>query len=181
MTNARVALLTGVAALLAISGSSVTARASGRDRTLSADLHGFEEPPAVSSTGTGEFRARVSRDGTALAYILRYQDLEGSVTQAHIHVAQKGVNGGIAIWLCGTSPDFAGPAGTPTCPGPNSGTVARTITGADVVGPAGQGIDAGEFEEVLEAIAEGVTYANVHSSRNLGGEIRGQIKVRGRD
>ena len=51
---------------------------------------------------------------------------------------------------------------------------------ADVVGPAGQGVAAGEFEEVLTALREGVTYANVHSARNPLGEIRGQIRGRGR-
>jgi hypothetical protein len=47
-----------------------------------------------------------------------------------------------------------------------------------VIGPLGQGVAAGEFAEVLAAIRKGVTYANVHSSRNPGGEIRGQIKAR---
>jgi hypothetical protein len=54
--------------------------------------------------------------------------------------------------------------------------VSRTVTAADVVGPAGQGIAAGEFEEVLNAMRAGVTYANLHSTRNPGGEIRGQIR-----
>jgi hypothetical protein len=49
-----------------------------------------------------------------------------------------------------------------------------------VVGPAGQGIAPGEFAEVIAAIRAGVTYANVHSTRNAPGEIRGQIKVRDR-
>jgi hypothetical protein len=62
--------------------------------------------------------------------------------------------------------------------GPRSGFVSRTVSAADVIGPAGQGIDAGEFEEVLIALRSGVTYANVHSARNPGGEIRGQIRAR---
>jgi len=141
---------------------------------LRADLHGFEEPPAVSSTGSGDFRARIDRDGTAFDYELNFQDLEGDVTQAHIHLAQRGVNGGISVWLCGTD-DAPGPAGTPSCGGPRSGSVSRTVSASDVIGPAGQGIAAGEFEELLTAMREGVTYVNVHSTRNPGGEIRGQI------
>jgi hypothetical protein len=50
------------------------------------------------------------------------------------------------------------------------------VTAADVIGPNGQGIAPGEFAEVLAAMREGVTYANVHSTRNPPGEIRGQIK-----
>jgi hypothetical protein len=51
------------------------------------------------------------------------------------------------------------------------------VTAADVIGPTGQGVAAGEFEEVLKAIRAGVAYANVHSTRNQGGEIRGQIRA----
>ena len=49
----------------------------------------------------------------------------------------------------------------------------------NVVGPAGQLIAAGEFEELVKAIHAGVTYANVHSSVLPLGEIRGQIGGRG--
>ena len=173
MKSSRVALLAGVAALLAISNQDV-ARANGA-RSLRAALHGFEEPPSVSSTGSGEFRAKISPDETSFDYELSFEDLEGDVTQAHIHLGQRGVNGGISIWLCGTTA-LPGPPGTPSCGGPRSGTASRTVTAADVIGPNGQGIAPGEFAEVLAAMREGVTYANVHSTRNPPGEIRGQIK-----
>lgn len=175
----RVTLLAGVALALAITGPQDVAQASDRSRSIRADLRGIEEPPSVSSRGSGEFRARISRDETSFEYHLSFEKLEGDVTQSHIHIAQKGVNGGISIWLCGTGDpgtQFSGPAGTPLCGGPREGTVSRTVTAADVIGPAGQGIAAGEFAEVLRAIRQGVAYANVHSLRNLGGEIRGQIR-----
>jgi hypothetical protein len=54
--------------------------------------------------------------------------------------------------------------------------VSRTVTGADIVGPSGQGLTTGEFAELLRAIDKNVTYANVHSSKHTGGEIRGQIE-----
>ena len=34
-----------------------------------------------------------------MTYTLRYSDLEGQIRQAHIHFAQKGVNGGIVVFL----------------------------------------------------------------------------------
>ena len=72
-----------------------------------------------------------------------------------------------------------GPAGTQPCPaGP--ATVTGTLTAADVVGPAAQGIAAGEFEELLRAIRARVTYVNVHSSKFPAGEIRSQLRAHGR-
>ena len=44
-----------------------------------------------------------------------------------------------------------------------------------MVGPAGQGIDAGELDELLDALKSGVTYANVHSTKFPAGEVRAQI------
>ena len=49
-----------------------------------------------------------------------------------------------------------------------------------MTGPAGQGIAPGEYEELLRAIRAGATYANVHSTKYPGGEIRAQLD-RGHD
>jgi len=143
------------------------------DARMQASLRGFEEPPAVSSTGRGEFRARISPGGDSFNYTLSYTALEGNVAQAHIHLGQKGVNGGISVFLCTNLGN--GPAGTPLCPGTTEGTVSGTITAASVVGPAPQGIAVGELAELLRAIDKNATYVNVHSSKFPGGEIRGQI------
>ena len=96
------------------------------------------------------------------------------MTQAHIHFGQRSVNGGISAWLCGTEA-LPGPTGTPRCPGARSGTISDTIVAADVIGPTGQGIAPLEFAELIAAIRAGRTYANVHSSKFGGGEVRGQI------
>ncbi len=39
-------------------------------RTLRASLKGIEEPPSISSTGRGTFRATIAEDGTSLTYTL---------------------------------------------------------------------------------------------------------------
>jgi hypothetical protein len=184
--------LTAVVALAMLSSQSPLAAGDhdgdrNRDRSLAASLTGFEEPPAVLTTGRGELEVKISRDEDSFEYELSYQDLEGTVTQSHIHVGQLSVNGGISVWLCQTAtnaaptPNADGPV--PVCPpGPDGGTVTGRVTAAQVLGPAGQGVAPQEFAELLRAMRRGVTYANVHSSRNPGGEIRGQIRVnRGHD
>lgn len=176
MKRLGIGVLVGTALLLLIVGVQSPAQADKGGKSLKANLVGFEEPPAVSSTGSGTFRAKIAHDDSSFEYELSYEDLEGVVTQSHIHIGQKGVNGGITIWLCGTTPPFLGPPGTPTCLGPNSGSASGIVTAANVIAIPAQGVAALEFEEVLHAMREGVTYANVHSTKHPGGEIRGQIK-----
>jgi CHRD domain len=169
----------GAVVLLIGIGAVSVAGADARNFRAS-PLIGYEEVPAVSSIARGSFTARLSSNGSSLTYTLKFSGLEGNVTQSHIHFGQRSVNGGISIWLCGTptvtpTGTLEGPAGTPTCP--QSGTVTRTVTAADVVGPAGQGIAATEFAELIRAMRTGNAYANVHSSMFPGGEIRAQIRV----
>ena len=47
---------------------------------------------------------------------------------------------------------------------------------ADVIGPTGQGIEPGALDELLAAIRDGKTYANVHTTKWTAGEIRSQIE-----
>jgi hypothetical protein len=166
--------------LLALSAAvaAATLAAPVAAQTVHARLSGYQEVPAVSSPGSGNFTAKIDRRAGTIFYELEYKGLQGEVTQAHIHLGQHGVSGGISVWLCGTAAN-PGPAGTPICPAGNSGVVNGALMALNVVGPAGQLIAAGEFEELVEAIHAGVTYANVHSSVLPLGEIRGQIGGRG--
>ena len=109
-----------------------------------------------------------------------YGQLEGDVTQAHIHLGREATTGGISAFLCFTNQPTA-PAGTPTCPGPREGTVRGTIEPTDVIGPSGQGINPGDYDKLLRAIRAGATYANVHSTKYPGGEIRAQLERGGFD
>ena len=95
------------------------------------------------------------------------------MTQAHIHFGGPRQSGGISVFLCTNLGN--GPAGTQACP-PDGATVTGTIRPADVIGPADQGIAAGEFGELLDAIRHGATYVNVHSTLYPGGEIRAQLE-----
>jgi hypothetical protein len=131
-----------------------------------AGLTGYQETPmSLSTTGDGSFRIKVRSDG--LHYVLRYEDLEADATVAHIHFGQRATTGGVAAFLCGGG-------GKPACPA-REGRVEGVIAAADVVGPAVQGIAAGELSEVIRALRKGYVYANVHTTKYPGGEIRGQV------
>ena len=158
-------ILGGTLAVLAV-GSY--AGAEGGKQNVKADLNGFLEVPSVSSTGTGSFEAEIDEDAGTISYTLTYSGLEGSSTLfAHIHLGQRSVNGGVSAFLCGGG-------GKPVCD-PTSDSVSDTILPADVIGPTAQGIAAGEFAELVAAIRAGRAYANVHTNKHPGGEIRGQI------
>ena len=153
-------------------------------RNFKGSLTGYEEVPSVSTAASGEFRASINNDETEISYELSYTDLEGAVQQAHIHFGQEGVNGAIQVWLCsnlGTPPTPPSPPNPPTqpCPVPPA-TITGTLTAAHVIGqaagpPAGQGIQPGEFAELIKALRAGKTYANVHTVKFPGGEVRSQL------
>lgn len=158
--------------LLLLATALVPAAADANGRNFRALLRGTEEVPAISTQGSGHFHGELSFDGEEMDFTLSYDDLEGDVAQAHIHFGQRGVNGGISIFLCTNLGN--GPAGTQECP-PSPATITGTVSADDVIGPAGQGITAGEWEEVKRAIRRGDAYVNVHSNLFPGGEIRGQV------
>lgn len=132
-------------------------------------LLGFNEVPAVSSTGSGELRLKINEEARTIEYQLSYENLEGTTTGAsHIHIGQEGVNGGVVAFFCGGST-------TPACTA-GSGSFSGIITPADIVAVTAQGIAAGEWDEVVRAMRAGKIYANVHTNKHPGGEIRGQVK-----
>jgi len=138
-------------------------------------LLGAEEVPAVSTQAIGKFALRVDLQHGEILYELAYARLEG-VRAAHLHFAQKGVNGGVIATLCSnvnTSADMDVPA----CP-EGEGGVRGVIRAADILGPASQGIGPGELREAILALFTGLTYANVHTDTFPDGEIRGQVHPR---
>src|ERR1044071_6222045 len=157
--------------LLAFATASVVALPQGF-KLIKELLTGYEEVPSVSTTGNGQFKARISNDETNIQWELSYSDLEGAVQQAHIHIGNVGVNGGISVFLCTNLGN--GPAGTQPCPTPPA-TITGTLRAADVVGPTAQGVAPGEFDELIRALRAGKTYVNIHSSKWPGGEVRSQI------
>jgi CHRD domain len=175
------ALAVGAAAL-AVAAYALAGGSGAGFNHLTATMSGYQEVPAVSSGASATFTADVANDGQSLDWQLSYGGLEGTVQQSHIHFGQRSVTGGISVFLCTNLGN--GPAGTQACP--QAGTISGTITPADVSPPiaatAGartQGIDTGEWDELMRAIDAGKTYANVHTTRWPGGEIRAQLNETG--
>jgi hypothetical protein len=174
---------------LALTAAPAAADDDDKDRSFRARLSGYNEvhfsggPPAtlrgaVSTKARGTFRATLDRRSDVIHYKLSHEGLEGVITQAHIHFGQHHSVGGITVWLCqtvGTPAPAAVAAATPQCV--TEGTVSGTITPAQVLAAAGQGLEAGEFAELVRAMRAGATYANVHSTLFPPGEIRGQIRA----
>jgi hypothetical protein len=141
-------------------------------------LNGFKEVPSVITNGTGNFQLQISAARNSISYQLTYSGLSSHTTQAHIHIGQREVNGGIIVYLCDNT--GIAPSGTPACP--DSGTVSGTLTAVDVNPPGNpeptttQGIPPQDFAGLLAAIEGGVAYANIHTTNSPSGEIRGQLE-----
>lgn len=154
--------------------SIAVAKEDGNGSRFRTSLIGYQEVPAISTPATASLSLEVNSD--EVEFTLTYSALEGGpATAAHIHLGQRTANGGVMAFLCGGG-------GKPACP-PAGTPATGTITAANILGPAAQGIVAGSptaFAEFVRAIRAGVAYANVHNATFAGGEIRGQINDRGR-
>jgi len=174
MTRRRLQLAAAVVFVLGLAAASI-AMASGGDKghgkhgkgQFRANLTGFQETPALNTNGHG--RLRLSMTSSEIMFQLDYADLSGPPLVAHIHVGQRSVAGGVSVFFCGGG-------GKPACPASPTGSVSGTITAANVVGPVAQGYDPGDLAPLEKAIRAGVAYANMHTTKFPGGEIRGQIK-----
>ncbi len=177
MQKVKVPMLLVVLSSLALAGAlqaqdELQGAASPNVRgTAIAHLRSYEEVPALSTPGSGDFVATINAAGTEINYQLRFSNLQGKVTQSHLHFGQTSVNGAIMIFLCSNLGN--GPAGTQACP-TAGGTISGVIHAADVIGNT-QGIAPGELFEIIQGVRGGVVYANVHTDLFPGGEIRGQV------
>ena len=170
---AGIAIAIGAGSLMAHDDDGDRGRDHDSKFVVHADLIGFQEVPALSTTAHGTFHAWVDTKANTISYRLTYDALEGTVPQSHVPFGQTGVSAGVSFFLCSNLGN--GPAGTPACPAPPA-EVTGVITPDLIVGPTGQGIEAGAFAEIVAAMREGVAYANVHSTKWPAGEIRGQLR-----
>ena len=145
----------------------VAAAAPSHTERFSASLSGANEVPPINTAGTADFQMTIQQ-GT-ITFELTWAGLSAPAEVAHLHFAPTKVSGGVSIFLCGGG-------GQPDCPATTEGTITGTITAANVTGPVAQGINPGDLDSALEAVRDGLSYANIHNDNFPSGEIRGQIR-----
>ena len=126
-----------------------------------------ERPVPNDSQAQGQAIFQVSEDGSAIRYKLIVANIE-NVTQAHIHCcANTEGAAGIVVWLYPSAPPAT------LIPGRSQGVLAEGV----ITQPSLVGSLAGEpLSVLLDRIASGLAYVNVHTSQFPPGEIRGQIQ-----
>lgn len=133
-------------------------------RLFGAKLSGAEEVPPVATTGHGLAQFLLSPDGKKLHFRLSTFGVK-DVTQAHIHLGERGVNGPVVAFLFG----FVAEGVTV-----NGLLSTGTITEDDII--PRDGFD-GTMSELLQRMRSGRAYVNVHTLAYPPGEVRGQIAV----
>lgn len=125
-----------------------------------------ERPVPNDSRAQGQAIFQVSDDGSQIEYKLIVANIE-NVTQAHIHCcANAEGTAGIVVWLYPSAPPAQ------LIPGRSQGVLGEgVITQSSLVGGlAGQSLGV-----LLDRIASGLAYVNVHTTQFPPGEIRGQL------
>lgn len=141
------------------------AQLAATPHNLRTHLSGDEEVPARDTSAQGQAIFQINEDGTAISYTLVVANIE-NVTQAHIHLAPAGSNGGIVVWLYPAAPP------SQLIPGRTQGTLGEgEITAASLIGT----LSGKPLSDLIDAMKSGGAYVNVHTSQFLPGEIRGQI------
>jgi hypothetical protein len=174
--------------MFAFATMTSTTQANNDDDRLpthfSAHLSSFNEVPPKGIGSSGTFEAVLSPDGATLTWTFTWTGLTGPPLFAHIHFGERGVNAAVMTFFCG--PASGAPGGPPAtipspqpCPQTTSGSISGTTTAANIIAlsaaPSDQGLNANDFATFLEALRRGDGYANMHTTRFPGGEIRGQV------
>ena len=116
-----------------------------KSMAIKADLAASAETPPNDSKGTGSLTGTYDTDTKVLTWTATYSGLTGPATAAHFHA----------------------PAPTGQSAGvevPIKGELASPITGSATL-----------TDEQAKNLTDGMTYFNVHTAANKGGEIRGQV------
>lgn len=131
--------------LAAVFSVGFLSTASAAMINFSATMNSASEVPPKTSAGSGDMLATLDTATKTLTYTVTFMNLTGPATMAHFHGPAK----------AGVNAGVVIPLGNnPTSP----------ITGSKVL-----------TDDQIKMLESGMTYVNVHTAANPGGEIRGQV------
>ena len=157
LTRALVAACVIGIALTVVSFSGAGSGGTGWSAKLTAAAE-VPKQVAADTAASGSFSGTLS--GSQLTFRLTFAHLTGPPTMAHIHLGAAGVSGPILVWLCGLGSPDAGVVAAHPCVSPVTGVV--TVSAA-----------------LRSDFAKQKLYVNIHTAKNPGGEIRGQLTAVG--
>jgi len=138
---------------------------------VKADLSGYNEVPAIFTTGSGQASVHIADDQQSLDVTLTFTKLGGVASAARLYLGMPATVGGAVANVCGNT--------KPACPTTPDGTVTVSLGLSDVLAVPAQGLAAADMAALVNAIQNGAVYVNVITSTRANGEIRGQLS-RGR-
>jgi hypothetical protein len=144
--------------------AAATAHAQGL--RFSATLTGAQQEPSVNTQGTGTIEAIFDEGFTTVRVVLQAANVVG-VRSAHFHCQAPGVVGPIVFGIFDPGPLFFD--GTRT----EGSLTNANFLGADCLFEIGRPVN--NIAALAFAMREGLIYADVHTSANANGEVRGQM------
>src|ERR1700730_13748300 len=126
-----------------------SAMAAPHEEEFHAVFSVFNEVGAIFSPGRATLELELNRADQTLSFVLKYSGLSAPVTQSHIHFGKVHMAGGVMVFFCSNL--ASAPPGTQPCPA-SGGTVTGTLSAANVVGPSTQGVPAGDFQAIVDAL-----------------------------
>jgi hypothetical protein len=165
MKRTTLSIVIALTALLVIAGGVLAASMNFAAHMRAGDIVNL--PAGYDSQGKpqGQATFKLSADGLSMDYKINVANLD-HITAAHIHRPQTtpGANGPVIVWLYpSTSPGGGSPTGRI-----NGTLIEGTFDASNIQGGF-------TWAYLLDLLASGDAYVNVHTSEAPGGEVNGHI------
>lgn len=152
--------------LLVVLASTISWSADDFKCDYLAQLSGNKIGPKPADTrANGEAYFTINHDGSALLYQLVVDDLT-DVYMAHLHVGPRNGMGPIVVWLYPSDTDH---------PRKIHHAEAELASGVILEKKLRGPLAGMTLADLLSALNSGQAYVNVHTSKHITGELRGQI------
>lgn len=156
---------------LALSGITYADDNNDSGLEFKARLTAAQEVPENPSDAIGDIEVEFDKGFTKLEFELRVRNTTGTITNAHFHCALPGENGPVAFGI------FA-PGPLPVPVDAHNVEVTGVLTNAafnnvDCVPTIGRAVN--NLAALAFAMRDGLIYANVHTTFQRAGELRGQM------